>query len=89
MTEAQPKTIHDAAYQVLIECLKAARQDARVTQVDLAARLGVDQSYVSKYERCERRLDVIELRAVCRALNIELGKFIQTFERELGERKLA
>ena len=89
MSEAQPKTIHDAAYQVLIECLRSARQNAKVTQVDLAARLGADQSYVSKYERCERRLDVIEVRAICHALNIELVKFIQTFERELRERKLA
>ena len=88
MAEPQPKSIHDAAYQVLIECLRSARQKASVTQVDLAARLGVDQSYVSKYERCERRLDAIELRAVCRALGIELGKFIQSFERELRERKL-
>jgi transcriptional regulator with XRE-family HTH domain len=83
------KTIYDAAYQVLVDCLRQARQHANVTQSDLANRLGTDQSYVSKYERAERRLDVIELRAVCRALNLAFAEFISNFEDELSKRGIA
>lgn len=86
MPSAHVKTIHDEAYQVLVEGLRAARQDGGVTQTDLAERLGVDQSYVSKYERAERRLDVLEVRAVCRALGMNFCEFIATFEKDLQRR---
>jgi transcriptional regulator with XRE-family HTH domain len=83
MAENRSKTIHDSAYQALVECLRSARRNAHITQTDLAERLGVDQSYVSKYERAERRLDVIEVRAICRALDIPFPKFIAEFEKEI------
>ena len=83
------KTIHDNAYQILIDCLRSARQAANVTQVDLASELGTDQSYVSKYERAERRLDVIELRAICKALGINFPDFILAFEKELKKKGLS
>jgi transcriptional regulator with XRE-family HTH domain len=86
VTEDQAKTIHALEYQVLVESLRGARQRAKLTQEDLASRLGVDQSYVSKYERSERRLDVIELRAICQALNLEFLTFIGEFEDALRER---
>lgn len=83
MPEIRMKTIHDAMYQVLIDCLRTARQAKNTTQVDLASRLGTDQSYVSKYERAERRLDIIELRSVCSALGIDFVEFVSSFETEL------
>lgn len=83
MAQTRPKTIHDTAYQVLLDCLRTARQAADITQVDLAAKLGTDQSYVSKYERGERRLDVIEVRAICRALRIDFCEFITSFDERL------
>ncbi len=48
-------------YQRLLELLIAARGDAGLSQVGLARRLGKPQSYVSKFESGERRLDVVEL----------------------------
>ena len=54
-------------------------------QVDLAARLGQPQSYVSKYESGERRLDLLELRQVCKALGICLEVFIRRLESALDE----
>ncbi|EAZ90459.1 transcriptional regulator, XRE family protein [Crocosphaera chwakensis CCY0110] len=48
-----------------------ARQSANLTQTELSKRLNKPQSYVSKYERGERRLDVIEFLEVCNALNID------------------
>ena len=46
--------------------LRQARRDARLTQVEVAKRLGRTQSFVTKAERGERRLDVVELRAFAR-----------------------
>ena len=83
------KTIHDHAYQVLIDCLHSAREAASVTQVDLAGQLGTDQSYVSKYERAERRLDIIEVRAICKALGISFPDFVTSFEKELKKKGLS
>lgn len=88
MSELRVKSIHDSAYQVLVDCLRDARRKARITQVELAARLGTDQSYVSKYERAERRLDVIELRTLCRQFDISLIDFVNSFEQELKRRGL-
>ena len=74
------KSLHDRIYEKLVASLKDARNDAGVTQTELASRIGTDQSYVSKYERCERRLDYVEVRTVCQALGLEPAKFIKTFE---------
>lgn len=55
------RSIHDPRYQDLIKKLITFRESKNVTQVELAHRLGKPQSYVSKVEILERRLDVIEL----------------------------
>jgi transcriptional regulator with XRE-family HTH domain len=89
LVNVRMKTIHDDAYQVLVDCLRVARQAANVTQVDLATQLGTDQSYVSKYERSERRLDVIEVRAICIALGVTFPDFIVSFEKALKKKGLA
>lgn len=89
MPAPRHKTIHDDAYQVLVECLRSARREANITQVELANQLGTDQSYVSKYERSERRLDIIEVRAICQALSVEFGDFVASFEKRLKKRGLA
>jgi transcriptional regulator with XRE-family HTH domain len=47
-----------------------ARTATGLTQTELAARLQKPQSYVSKYERGERRIDIIEFRAIAVALGI-------------------
>lgn len=60
--------------------LRAARQQAGLTQEDMAAQLRMTQSLVSKCERGERRLDIVELRAWCLALGLPLEEFIRRFE---------
>ena len=57
-------------YQKFEQCLQHARETRKLTQADVASRLGKPQSFVSKYETGERRLDVIEFLAVCKALEI-------------------
>jgi transcriptional regulator with XRE-family HTH domain len=56
-----------------------ARKSAGLTQVGLADRLGRPQSFVSKYERGERKLDVIEFCEVCRALEVDPVVFLRRF----------
>ena len=56
-----------------------ARKSAGLTQVGLADRLRRPQSFVSKYERGERKLDVIEFCEVCRALGIDPVAFLRRF----------
>lgn len=56
--------------------LREVRLSANVTQSELASRLSRPQSFVAKYEGGERRLDVIELIHVLRALGANPVKFI-------------
>lgn len=62
------KSIYSDEYRQLCALLREIRRSADLTQVQVADRLGVPQSFVSKYESGERRLDVIELRHVAAAL---------------------
>jgi transcriptional regulator with XRE-family HTH domain len=62
--------------------LVEARKRAGLTQYELAARLKRPQSFVSKFERGERRLDVLEFREVARALGIDPIRFLRRLYRE-------
>ena len=76
------KGIADDAQEKLRNLLRQIRVDAGVTQAELAGRLGVPQSVVSKYESGERRLDILELRQVCKALDWSLADFVRRLEKE-------
>ena len=56
--------------RVLLSLLKEVRVEAGFRQVDLARKLNVPQSRISKYELGERRIDLLELRDICAALGI-------------------
>lgn len=71
------RSLSNEAYRQFIAGLVNARRDLGVTQVELADRLAMPQSYISKVERCERRLDVIEFVAIARALSIEPADLLQ------------
>ncbi|HCR12458.1 MAG TPA: hypothetical protein DIU49_03875 [Desulfovibrio sp.] len=58
------------------------RKNAGLRQTELAARLGCPQSFVSKYESGQRRLDLIELEAICKALGVTLAEFVAWFARQ-------
>lgn len=78
------KAIYGPEQRRLCEMLRSLREEAGLRQIDVAQRLDVPQSFVSKYETGERRLDLIELRQVCAALGIELRRFIDRFEARSG-----
>ena len=65
--------------------LRAARRASGLTQIDVAGRLKETQSFVSKCERGERRLDVIELRAYCAAIALPLKGFVDLLEQALSK----
>lgn len=81
------KSVFTGEYTVLLDLLKECRRDANVTQVELAERLGQSQSFVSKVERGERRLDVIQLRTICRILGTNLPDFISELESRLTSKQ--
>jgi transcriptional regulator with XRE-family HTH domain len=58
-------------YKVVGACLAAARRGVNVTQQQLATRLDKPQSFVSEYERGQRRIDVVELLVISRALGVD------------------
>ena len=62
-----------------METLIAAREEAGLTQVELAARLGTTQSFISKCERGERRIDVVEFVAFVIAMDRCPSDDFQTF----------
>jgi transcriptional regulator with XRE-family HTH domain len=59
-------------YQQFLERLRAARRRAGLTQVEVAQRLGKPQSYVSKCESGERRVDIIEVAAYASLYGISI-----------------
>lgn len=63
----------------LANLLRQIRLDANLTQLQLAEKIGQTQSYVSKYENGEQRLDLIELEAVCKAAGIPLTNFVERY----------
>ena len=64
------KSLYGERYQEFLRRLKLARTDAGMTQQQLATLLARPQSFVSKYENAERRLDVIEFLDVCSACTL-------------------
>lgn len=83
------KSIYSAEYGLLLDRLRKAREKAGLTQEEIASRLGVTQSFVSKCERGERRLDLIEVRAWSQALGLSFAEFVRDFERACKVRAIA
>ena len=75
------RSVFSQRYSKLCAALIGARHEAQLTQIDLAKKLRRPQSFVSKYERGERRLDVIEFIDVTEALKIQPGKMIDDIRR--------
>lgn len=74
-------TIHSPEYQSLLALLRDARDRSGLTQVELADRLHRQQSWVSKVEIGERRLDLEELRQVCEVLGVDMVKLVKQWLR--------
>lgn len=65
------RSVFSDAYRRMCELLIASRRDRGLTQAELAKALGRPQSFVAKYERGERRLDVVELLEILATLELD------------------
>jgi transcriptional regulator with XRE-family HTH domain len=74
------KSVHSTRLKRLQSLLRETRIDAGLRQIDLADRLGLAQSFISKYESGDRCLDLLELEQVCAALDIGLSEFVHRYE---------
>jgi len=81
--------LHSPDYTVFIEVMKAARKGHGVTQAELARRIGQPQSFVSKYERQERRVDVVEFLDIMNALEANALEWIRTVESSIKRGEIA
>jgi len=77
------KTIYTREYRILLRILRSKRQQKRISQEDMAKKLGAPQSFISKIESGERRIDVIELFRYCEAIGIENIQFIKELNKEI------
>jgi len=81
------KSIYSEQQERLIKLLRQIRIEKKFTQIDLAKELNQPQSFVSKYESGERRIDLVELKMICNKLGISLVDFIKRFEKGDNESK--
>lgn len=70
---------HNSDYQLLLGLLRSERERLGVTQTELASRLGNTQTFVSKFERGERRIDAVELVEIAEALGVQPAKLFGQF----------
>lgn len=68
-------------HEHLASLLRSLRGRAGLTQTEVAMALGKPQSYVSKYETGERRLDLVELSELCPVLKTSLSQLVSEFEK--------
>lgn len=78
------KSIYTKEYLTFLKCLIKVRKDAGITQVQFAEMIDQTQSFVSRCERGERRIDVIELRVFCQAMGMPYIKFIERLEEAIA-----
>lgn len=78
------KSIYTDQQRLFLTLLRQIRKDAHLTQMQLAERLGTLQSRITDYERGVRRLDLMELRQVCEAVDVPLMEFVRRFEEMLS-----
>ncbi len=80
-----PKTIYKPEHAVLLTLLKKHRKAAGLTQVQCSKALGRPQSFMSDVESGIRRLDIVQLRDLCKVLGVGLQDLIAEFEMSLSK----
>lgn len=82
------KSVNDAAYLRFLAKLRAARAEANISQEELARRLSKHQTYVSKIERGERLLDLMEFLYWARGLEMDPLALLAGFATEIQTRRI-
>jgi predicted transcriptional regulator len=76
------KTIHNARYRMLVAELTRERIRLSISQEQLAKQIGLNQSDISKIEKYEKRLDVLEFSLILDALRISENQRLQKITKE-------
>ena len=77
----------DEKRERLRQLLKDLRANkAKLTQVQLSQELGRPQSYVSKYENGERKLDYVEVYEICKVLGVSMQRFNRLYEQKINKK---
>ncbi len=79
------KPVFTAEYVAFLQTLISARKTAGMTQQEVADRLHKPQSFVSKYERRERRLDVIEFVKIAKAIGVDPCRIVREIEKGMAD----
>ncbi|PKH24202.1 transcriptional regulator [Pseudomonas sp. 43NM1] len=79
-----PKTIYKPEHVVMLSLLKKYRNAANLTQAECSKALSRPQSFMSDVESGTRRLDIIQLRDLCKVLGISLCEFVQELENAIA-----
>jgi transcriptional regulator with XRE-family HTH domain len=72
-----PKTIYSKEHRSLVERLKKARKERGLDQMEVAELLGVSQSYVSKIEAGQRRIDIVQLKRFAKVYKKKIDYFLK------------
>ena len=71
------KTIYSEEHKFLVEQLRKAREEAGLDQKEIAKLLGRTQSYISKIESGQIRIDVVQLKELAKIYKKNINYFIQ------------
>lgn len=84
-----PENFHPDEHRKFEAVLRGVRAEQKVTQAEVAERMGVFQGRVSRFESGERRMDLVELRHWCIAVGVSLDDVVRRFEAALGDKQKA
>lgn len=81
------KSLFTHEYREFTRLLRETRERSGLTQSALAERVGQSQSYISKWERGDLRLDLVQLRELCRAMDVSLPAFVTEFDSRVTKKR--
>ena len=71
------KTIYSKQHRIMVKRLRKTRKKRGLNQIDVAKLLGVTQSYVSRVESGQRRIDIVELKAFAKLYRKKIEYFLR------------
>lgn len=71
------KSIYSAEQKYLVEKLRKARENSRLDQIEVGKLLGKTQSYISKIESGQRKINVIQLKEFAKIYKKDISYFVR------------